>query len=183
MSQNGVVVHSELYPPPPSPTPPHSHILSPHTPHTRLLAVSSFKTYVMADLRKAIRFDKCDCQLSVLGVKSPGIRVEHLEKKPVKQEATTSSEEGGGGGRGGRERRERREGREGGRGGEEGGKEKRGERREGRRREGEGEEEEGGRESFKVAVFIMNYGASLCPPQPHHCSLVTVLHGCKLKCL
>ena len=124
MSQNGVVVHSELYPPPPSPTPPHSHILSPHTPHTRLLAVSSFKTYVMADLRKAIRFDKCDCQLSVLGVKSPGIRVEHLEKKPVKQEATTASEEGG------RERRERRGGREEREGGEE--------RREVRKRGGRG---------------------------------------------
>ena len=74
---------------------------------------------------------------------------------------------------GGRERRERRERRE----GEEGVKEERGEESE---REGK---EGGGRESFKVAVFIMNYGASLRPPQPHHCSLVTVLHGCKLKCL
>jgi len=47
----------------------------------RLLAVTTFKTYVMADLRKAIRFDKCDCQVSILGgVKSPGIRVEQLEK-------------------------------------------------------------------------------------------------------
>ena len=95
----------------------------------------------MADLRKAIRFDKCDCQLSVLGVKSPGIRVEHLEKKPVKPEASTSSEEG----------------------------------------------VEEGREGFRVAVFIMNYGVfdleSLHPPQVHHCSLVTVLLGCKLKCL
>ena len=166
---------------------PLSHILSPHTPHTRLLAVSSFKTYVMADLRKAIRFDKCDCQLSVLGVKSPGIRVEHLEKKPVKQEATTSSEEGG------RERRERRGGR-GGRGGREereGGEE----RREVRKRGGRGGREEGGRgrerrkreggreRKLQSCCFIMNYGASLCRPQPHHCSLVTVLHGCKLKCL
>ena len=102
---------------PPLPHPLTPHPLTPHTPHTRLLAVSSFKTYVMADLRKAIRFDKCDCQLSVLGVKSPGIRVEHLEKKPVKQEATTSSEEGG---RGRREGEEGEEGEEGGGGGGEG---------------------------------------------------------------
>ena len=86
----------------------------------------------MADLRKAIRFDKCDCQLSVLGVKSPGIRVEHLEKKPVKQEATTSSEEGG------RGRREGEEGEEGGGGGGEG-RERGGEREGGKGRGREGE--------------------------------------------
>lgn len=50
----------------------------------------------MADLRKAIRFDKCDCQVSILGgVKSPGIRVEQLEKG-VKHEKQDTGKEGEG---------------------------------------------------------------------------------------
>lgn len=49
----------------------------------RVLAVTSFRTYTMADLRKPIRFDKCDLQLSILGAKSPGLRVEPLEKASV----------------------------------------------------------------------------------------------------
>lgn len=72
--------------------------------HHRLLAVTTFKTYVMADLRKAIRFDKCDCQVSILGgVKSPGIRVEQLEKGVKHEKQDTGTEgEGEGEGEGGK---------------------------------------------------------------------------------
>ena len=88
--------------------------------------MTTFKTYEMADLRKPIRFDKCDCQVSILGVKSPGIRVEHLQKGVKQEKHDTGKEKGGGkgrrgrGGGGGRER-EKRKGEGGGKGKEGGG--------------------------------------------------------------
>ena len=53
--------------------------------------MTSFKTYVMADCRKPIRFENCDLQLGILGSKTPGIRLERLVKDKVSKPDTERS--------------------------------------------------------------------------------------------
>lgn len=48
---------------------------------SRVLVVSAFKTYKMADLRTKIRFENFSYSTMFGGTKFPGIRIERLDKR------------------------------------------------------------------------------------------------------